>query len=208
MGEANLRLSHSEEEVFRNATFILTKNAVIEKVISFFSVLQLDYSEIAEKYEDCADYASTSPKISRGENYLGLPYVVLDYPKLFGHEDVLAVRSMCWWGNFFSITLHLSGVYQRKYAGRLYDNHEFLSHCGYYLCINEDPWQHHFERSNYRVLSDVPNAEFRKHLYESPFVKIAYPLFIADGVAEGEQLRQKFGEIMKLLSSQDGEITP
>ena len=56
-----------------------------------------------------------SPKISRGENYNGLPYVMLDYPRCFGKEDVFAMRTMFWWGNFFSITWHLKGKYSKEY---------------------------------------------------------------------------------------------
>ena len=48
-------------------------------------------------------------KIFRGENYRQLPYLVLDYPKHFSKESVLAFRTMLWWGNFFSCTLHLQG---------------------------------------------------------------------------------------------------
>ena len=29
------------------------------------------------------DIAAIAPKIARGENYLGLPYVMLDYPRYF-----------------------------------------------------------------------------------------------------------------------------
>ena len=51
----------------------------------------------------------STPKIAKGENYLQLPYVLLDYPRCFDKENIFAIRTMFWWGNFFSITLHLSG---------------------------------------------------------------------------------------------------
>ena len=55
-----------------------------------------------------------SAKISKGEN-MGLPWVMLDYPRLFGQEDVLAIRTMFWWGHCFSVTLHLKGRYYGAY---------------------------------------------------------------------------------------------
>ena len=42
-----------------------------------------------------------SPKISKGENYKGLPYVMLDYPRCFGKTDIFAIRQ-CSGGGIFS----------------------------------------------------------------------------------------------------------
>jgi len=68
-----------------------------------------------------------SPKISRGENYLGLPYLVLDYPRLFRPDAVLAIRTFFWWGHFFSSTLQLSGGYKTEFLSRLQAAQETFS---------------------------------------------------------------------------------
>lgn len=51
-----------------------------------------------------------SGKISRGENYEGLPWMMADMPRHFGQEDVLAFRMFFWWGHYFSATWHLKGA--------------------------------------------------------------------------------------------------
>lgn len=48
-------------------------------------------------------------KISKGEHLQGLPYMVLDFPRFKQGEELLLFRTMFWWGNYFSVTLHLQG---------------------------------------------------------------------------------------------------
>ena len=67
---------------------------------------------------------NSSPKISKGENYKGLPWLVLDYPRYFNKEDIFAIRTLFWWGNFFSITLHISGKYKMRYEKKIIDSFE------------------------------------------------------------------------------------
>jgi len=90
---------------------ILTKNAIVQKIKSFLEEIQIKQFDILKKYSSKlpAEVLKISPKISRGENYKGLPWLVLDNPSYFQHNNIFAVRTMFWWGNFFSITLHLSG---------------------------------------------------------------------------------------------------
>ena len=92
------------------------------------------------------------PKISKGENYKGLPYLVLDYPRYFGKDDHFAIRSMFWWGNFFSITLHLSGIYKKMYENKIEASFTLLKEESFFIGISDDQWEHHFETSNYLPL--------------------------------------------------------
>lgn len=97
-----------------------------------------------------AEVSASAPKISRGENYQGFPWMVLDYPRYFSNKDIFVIRSLCWWGNSFSIALLLSGVYARTYNQivterlRTLPNSEEL-----FVCCYKDPWQHHFGTENY-----------------------------------------------------------
>ena len=42
-------------------------------------------------------------KVSKGENYLDQPYVVLDMPQLKAGELSGKLRLMCWWGHYMSL---------------------------------------------------------------------------------------------------------
>jgi hypothetical protein len=154
MDSTKIRLSPEEAALVIRADWILTKNRVIQKTKQLLAALQTAEQNLLRSYETVfpEEIINSSPKISKGENYEGLPYLVLDYPKYFNKEDALAIRILFWWGNFFSGTLHLSGIYKRKYEEKIIRSFESLKAKGFSICINEDQWEHHFETTNYLPL--------------------------------------------------------
>src|SRR5688500_20050079 len=114
MDLAKIQLSQEELVLVQNADWLLTKNRIIGKVYEMFGMLVADVQMMPEKNSVLLpEIFAASPKISKGENYMGLPYVMLDYPRCFGKSDTFAIRTMFWWGNFFSVTLHLKGRYKK-----------------------------------------------------------------------------------------------
>jgi hypothetical protein len=197
MDIAKLRLSEEELRLVKDPVFILTKNAIIEKVYTLFGVLSDDFRG---KLNLSEEVISISPKISRGENYLGLPYIMLDYPRYFTHTDILAVRCLFWWGNFFSITLHLKGLYREMASAEIMGQYSMLSARGYSIAIAADEWHHHFGQDNYRKISSMDEHEFRLYMAEHPYIKIAR-IFSLD---EWENMREQFnvacGELGGLIA--------
>ena len=92
------------------------------------------------------------PKVSRGENYRGLPWVMLDYPRLFGREDVLAIRTLFWWGHAFSVTLHLKGTYKSLYLPVIRADVSKLAAAGFHVGISGDEWRHEHTPEVYRPI--------------------------------------------------------
>ena len=123
MHNTNVELSKNELELVTSSEFILTKNRIIEKVYNLFGALSETYKDALKAGEAFLpdEVFVTSPKIYKGENYLSLPYVMMDCPRIFFKEDMFAIRSFFWWGNYFSITLQLSGVYLEMYADKIVD---------------------------------------------------------------------------------------
>src|SRR5690606_37500006 len=78
----------------------------------------------------------------RGENYKGLPYVVLDYPRLMTKDEILNIRLLFWWGHYYSISLHLAGNALLRYRTRLKQAVEREAFSGYYLQLKGSPWEH------------------------------------------------------------------
>lgn len=167
MQGSKIRLSPSEAALISNAEIILTKNSIIQKTVALLAQLQ------ESLVNESLFHSSPGPKISKGENYLGLPYVVLDYPRISNGSDLLFIRSMFWWGNFFSSTLQVAGRYKEQNLSTLMSSFDALVLQDYYIGINEDPWQHHFEPSNYKKLSAVSKKEFAFLLEQQPHIKIA-----------------------------------
>src|ERR1700722_15897376 len=114
---AKVRLSAEEMRLVTDPAWILTKNSVMGKVVAMFAELS---GEIRGGHEK-------EPKISRGENYKGLPWVMLDYPRVFGREDVYAIRLFFLWGYAFSVTLHLKGEYMRVFLPGIMERREELA---------------------------------------------------------------------------------
>lgn len=118
-----------------------------------------------------AEIISSTPKISKGEQYKEMPYVVLDYPRFFSKENVFAIRTFFWWGHYFSITLQLKGAYQKKFAhavlsqitqGRLND---------YELSVSGDEFDFDILSGNYQKANSIDTfTTTGKNQF--PFVKI------------------------------------
>ena len=128
-----------------DAEWILTKNSVMGKVVGMMAGLSEDYRSFSENQR----FFEKDPKISRGENYRGLPWVMLDYPRVFGREDVLAIRTMFWWGNAFSITLHLKGKYQEIFLPVIKQHRARLIGANFFMGVGGDEWRHEVVPENY-----------------------------------------------------------
>jgi len=175
MKETKIQLSQAEMELMCNAEIILTKNKVMEKAKLLLEDIQTEMTGYIKQNTALAEnhFFQNSPKISRGENYLGLPYLILDYPRKFEQESIAAIRTMFWWGHFFSITLHLTGSARILLQRKIGDHYTVLANSNYYIGINKDPWMHHFEKDNYSRLDQMTEEAFRQQCKEAMHLKIA-----------------------------------
>jgi hypothetical protein len=173
---AKIALSEQEKQLMYNSDWILTKRSVTGKVLMLMNNVLIVFKQIVAENKSSLpiELYTCSPKISKGESYLSLPYVLLDYPKFFDKKAVFAIRTMFWWGNFFSCTLHLSGHYKYQFEENIIQNIDSEIFDNFYLCINEDQWQHHFERDNYKKLTDFTKNELRILIKKQSFIKIAF----------------------------------
>lgn len=170
------KLNTIEQSTVLDADFLLRKNRIIEKVFLLFGALQKAME--AEPAIAGLQLPEGQPaKISKGEQYQGLPYVVLDYPRQFGRDDIFACRSFFWWGRFFSITLHLAGASLDAYRARLAGLQQQLGN--WHVCVQENPWEHHFEADNYRAAGSLSGGEW-EGLMQGAFVKLARKYALED----------------------------
>ena len=191
---ANVQLSAAEMALVQDAEMILTKNSILGKVVELMAGLAGEYRGLladsckliadreegkADSYKLIAEIERLGPKISRGENYKGLPYVVLDYPRVFGREDVLAVRTMFWWGHYFSVTLHLKGRYQELFMPVIRERLGMLGAAGWHIGESDEEWRHEVEPGNYRSLAAGQgdavrsDGETDRLLSGRPFLKLS-----------------------------------
>lgn len=179
-GPANLALSDEELQLVKNSEWILTKRVVMDKAVALLGELAAGLQDIIAARKEHLPPAVTgsTPKISKGENYRGLPYAILDYPRYFSGENILAFRCMFWWGNFFSMTLHVSGDGKALFRERLTDQLMTLTNSNGYLYTGDDPWEHHFENGKHVPLTEITPKDKDRLSAPDQWVKIVhrYPL--------------------------------
>lgn len=100
---ANLILSEPELAKVQDANWIFTKHLIMEKAAA---ILRGQVQEINNQFnfllqwDAFKELTATMPKISKGENYLQLPYLILDYPAIFEKNNIFALRTFLV-GKFF-----------------------------------------------------------------------------------------------------------
>jgi hypothetical protein len=175
MQQTKIQLLPAEIELVSSPDIILTKNAILQKIKLFFEGLQIKQFEILKDRSSQLpeEILKISPKISRGENYKGLPWLVLDNPRFFQHNNIFAIRTMFWWGNFFSITLHLSGNNKTYFLEKINNNVSVLKEHPFNIYEGDDEWEHDLDPNSYKKLSSHDDDELKKITSTNNFLKLA-----------------------------------
>jgi hypothetical protein len=91
---------------------------------------------------------------------------MLDYPRYVTRTDELAIRSYFRWGNYFSITLQVSGELISQFAEGIVRLAKVQS--DWQLMTHEDKGHHIISNSNSTPLQVVQAAK----LLQMPFIKV------------------------------------
>lgn len=195
--EAKVSLSDIEMELVCNPDWILTKNVIIQKVYLLFGSLSETYKNNPLLQTLPAAVTVQPAKIARGENYEGLPYVMLDYPRCFGKEDVFAVRTFFWWGNFFTITLQLKGIYKKKYETVIAAGIQEGKLADAFMNIDNEEWAHHLLPN---VMKMIEGSDAEK-LADKQIIKLVYKLQLNEWNGAEKFLAHVFNQYLNLLAA-------
>lgn len=138
-----------------------------------------------ELFEQLVSREYLNGKITRGDNYKGYPYVLLDYPNCFSKDYILAARNLIWLGNGFHCSLHVRGdVVSRvlksiaSFPPSRFEN--ILVYNG------EDEWQHHVDE-NWKPLREVGD-KFLSRVENKNWIKLGSAVDINQPDTWNEQL--------------------
>lgn len=201
MEVSKIHLSSTEIELMQDAEIILTKNRILEKMKALLEEVQEKQIEFVETNNLENEVFSVSAKISKGENYLGLPYLILDHPRNSSENNFFFIRTMFWWGKFFSCTLHVAGNTKQKLSDQIKDSYAQLQH--FYIATSEDQWVHHLEESDYVMIGSITKKQFDEYCDNYNHIKIAGK----HSLTEWEKAPFKLFENWKLFLSLCGLIT-
>ncbi len=192
---AKVTLSNTEKNLVLNQAIFLTKISVIEKVYQLFHTADLFYKEQLQQLNNLPSYIKNSNgKIAKGENYLQMPWVLLDAPNYFKGGDVFAVRTFFWWGNFISINFLVMGCFVNEIKETLIktkENYEDWS-----LCINQNPWHHYFKEDNFILLNQVSSTE----IGGLKFIKLAKKIPLQEWDNVEYFLKENLLQLVKLIA--------
>jgi len=198
MEAAKIQFSTEELLLVQNSGLILTKNRIIEKISQGLGglVLQMQH-EVRKRTLIHEAFDQSGPKLSRGEKYKGLPYLMLDYPRMFDKEHILAIRTFFWWGYFCSITLHVKGRYQLQVSEKISNSLDRLQENGFCISLHGDEWDHDITGKAYQSLRVASaNAE---ELQQSSFIKLSSKVEIGQWDVMEKELFGYFIELLKLI---------
>lgn len=171
MEVSKIHLSSAEMELMQNAEIILTKNRILEKMKALLEEVQEKQIHFVENNNLAKEIFKVSPKISKGENYLGLPYLILDHPRFSSKNNFFFIRTMFWWGNFFSCTLHVAQNSKEQFKNQIKNSYPQLQN--FYVSIGKDQWVHHLEESDYRKIDSMTKQQFDERCNNFNHLKIA-----------------------------------
>jgi hypothetical protein len=194
--------SFNEKELFamHETELFRLKYILIDKVVVQFNHLSAQVKEVIQRHNLPHELANARVRIFRGDNYKLLPYAVMDYPALYARENSFAYRTMFWWGNFFSFTLYLHGTYLDMYRENLQEGVRGLTGKGFYFCVNETPWQYHYERDNYISLDEMlnqQNGDIEQLIGERDFIKLSRFIKINDWKKVNSTCIETFESLLK-----------
>ena len=176
-----MHLNSDEINLIKNTEILRLKTQALYKVEQGFQELQMAITELLKKYELYPIFQQFGlGKISRGENYKGLPYRVLDHPAIFKKEGILACRTMFLWGQYFSFTLHLSGKYLDSQRMNLFNQIDEMQKNNSYFCIHNNPWEYYLESNNYLLSKDIKRQDLEHYAMNKDFIKLSCMLALED----------------------------
>ncbi len=197
MQQSKIQLSEEEMQLVRNRGWILTKQKITAGVYDIFGGVSGKMQHWVQNNKAIpAAIHQLSPKISKGEQYESLPYVVLDYPRYFSREDVFAIRTFFWWGNYFSSTLHLKGRYKNELLKKITSAITMGKFDNCYLSLTGDEFDFNVEGSSYQLIQKDNHQSLAAAMAPAPFIKISTRISFDEWNRSGEKLWESFQSYM------------
>jgi hypothetical protein len=172
-------------------------------VYDLFGILSHDYKNEAKNYKLYfpEEVFNIAPKIYKGEQFNELPYVMMDYPRYFTKQNIFAIRSFFWWGNFFSLTLHLSGKYKADNLHRIWNNIKNNEFNNWFIYTGKNEWQQNLNTTEYKKLSEVNNNLLTSEIFlKMPFIKISIKLSLHEWDKAYEFFMNNYAFILRMLN--------
>ncbi len=165
MRKSTNKLTKHELNFAKSTVYPITKQEIIQKVGVLFQELG---KNLCHQVNDHLPLKSTAYKITRGENYKRMPYVVLDYPQLSGNQFPVVCRTLFWWGHYFSCSL----LIRRDLIDIEATAKTILKLKKCRIWIGTNLWEHDLKSGEYAKVAKMSCAEIITILEAQPYLKL------------------------------------
>lgn len=173
MQNNGINFTSYEKRIMKDTEFLLAKREITIKITKIFEELAktLSSEPFYKTLPDALKINFQGAKISKGENYMGLPYLVLDHPRFFDKNNVFTFRAMFWWGNGYSFTLHLQGDFLKLIKPGSFSAEKFSKPT--YISAGSSPWEYHYGEDNYVLLDNTNATKLFAESIDKGFLKLS-----------------------------------
>lgn len=201
MENAKILFSPQEKRLMNDAEVLRLKRSILDKIEDMLGRMA-GYIDVLLHHPHSSlpsNAITLGPKISRGEQYRGLPYRVLDYPRIFSREEIFACRTFFWWANHMSITLHLKGPFLQRYSREVL--HALCDNMDMDLRIQwkGDEWDH--DVSGYPALSQKNADEWLQEIANAPFCKFSCLIYWEDWDGIPEKMERCYQRFFRVFTN-------
>ena len=149
MQKSAIKLTNHQLKLVSDPAYPLTKIEVMERLTTLL------HACAAQLRENKLTIGNTQLfeceyKISKGENYKGLPYLVLDYPKITSKKFPVLLRTMFWWGKYFSLNIFLHDNLKVQIRDHSFNNANFSD---LKLLVSSNIWEQDLAKEDYMQFS-------------------------------------------------------
>ena len=174
----SITLLPEEQTLVQNADIFYLKASITQKIIQQLNRTkkEIQATEIYKNFSYPLETDLQLGKIARGENYQGLPYLMLDFPRLFKPHSIFAFRTFFWWGNYCLCILHLSGDALQGYKSKLLKGYKHLLNQDIYVSSGTDEWHHELNKQHYTPIDNFTEVAYQQLIDKQSFVKLVQRL--------------------------------
>lgn len=173
MRKSTINLTKKELLFANNPQYPLTKQTIFKKLAESFHHLS---DEVAKKYPYLllvTENEIIQGKISRGENYRFMPYLVSDTPQIKEKHFPVLFRVVFWWGHSFVLHYYI----RKEHVSKLKINDLKGS---YINTGDQHIWENDLEDKSWLKLNKLSNKKISTIIDGSNYIHLAKKVRIKD----------------------------
>lgn len=169
MRKSAIKLTKHELDFASDTIYPETKQSVMLKMQQLFT-------ECGEKLNQNMLYQEltthTHFKITKGEQYKSLPYLVLDCPQIKSPEVTFVLRTMFWWGHYISCNLIINTAHLEPQQ----NSSEITCLPKTYILTGDDLWEQDLDSKDFSKVSSLSESRLEQLLTAKTHLKLSHKI--------------------------------